>query len=312
MKNKKIGGFLSGIIALMLSQVVVKIFGMIYSLYLTNKQGFGDEGNAIYISSYQIYAIFLTISSIGIPNAVSKMVSESLWAGDVNGAKRVFRVSIAIFSFIGFLCSLGLYISSDFIARNLLEIEAAADILKILSPSIFFVSLSAVIRGYFNGRQNIKISAMTLSIEQIVKTLFTIIIVEFVSRKTNFNTEIMAKSAMIAASCATVFSFVYIFFKYFVAERKNKVDLYLNISNIKKSAKEIFKEILVISIPLSVASFIMILGSNVDSITILKLLKSKLGEDLAREKYGILSSKVELLTRISNVYKWGNCGKFNT
>ena len=56
----------------------------------------------------------------------------------------------------------------------------------------------------------------------------------------------------------------------------------------------------------------MILGSNVDSITILKLLKSKLGEDLAREKYGILSSKVELLTRISNVYKWGNCGKFNT
>ena len=121
-----------------------------------------------------------------------------------------------------------------------------------------------------------------------------------------------SKSAMIAASCATVFSFVYIFFKYFVAERKNKVDLYLNISNIKKSAKEIFKEILVISIPLSVASFIMILGSNVDSITILKLLKSKLGEDLAREKYGILSSKVELLTRISNVYKWGNCGKFNT
>ena len=153
MKNKKIGDFLSGIIVLMFSQVIVKILGMVYSLYLTNKQGFGDSGNAIYTSSYQIYAIFLTISSIGIPNAVSKLVAENLSIGDIKGAKRVFRVSIAIFSFVGFLCSLVLYASSNFIAENLLEIEAASDILKILAPSIFFVSISAVIRGYFNGKE---------------------------------------------------------------------------------------------------------------------------------------------------------------
>ena len=87
MKKKKIGDFLSGIIVLMFSQVIVKILGMIYSLYLTNKQGFGDSGNAIYTSSYQIYAIFLTISSIGIPNAVSKLVAENLSIGDIKGAK---------------------------------------------------------------------------------------------------------------------------------------------------------------------------------------------------------------------------------
>lgn len=103
MKEKKKSGFLSGIIALMFSQIVVKILGMVYSLYLTNKKGFGDEGNAIYISAYQIYAIFLTVSSIGIPNAVSKIVAESLSVGDVKGAKRVFRVAIAIFSLVRIL-----------------------------------------------------------------------------------------------------------------------------------------------------------------------------------------------------------------
>lgn len=307
MKKKKIGDFLSGIIILMFSQVIVKILGMVYSLYLTNKQGFGDSGNAIYTSSYQIYAIFLTISSIGIPNAVSKLVAENLSIGDVKGAKRVFRVSIAIFSFVGFLCSLVLYISSNFIAENLLEIEAASDILKILAPSIFFVSISAVIRGYFNGKQNIRISAMSLTFEQVIKTSLTIFIVEFVSRKTNFNTEIMAKSAMIAASVATIFSFGYIFFKYILTERKNKSDLYLNVLNLKKSAWKIFKEILVIAIPLSIASFVVILGNNIDSISIIKILKNKLGEDLAQEKYGILSSKVELLTRSSNCFKRSDC-----
>lgn len=296
LNNKKIGIFLNGIIALMFSQIVVKILGMIYSLYLTNKEGFGDSGNAIYISSYQIYAVFLTISSIGIPNAVSKMIAESLGIGDTRGAKRIFRVAIAIFSLIGFLCSLGLYICSDFIAQNLLGIKAAADILKILSPSIFFVSIASVIRGYFNGKQNIKISATALSFEQAIKTGLTIIIVEFVSRKTNFNTEIMAKSAMIAASVATIFSFAYIFFRYVIQERKNKTDYELGITNIKKSARQIFKEILAISIPLSIASFVMVLGKNIDSITIMNLLKDKLGEELARERYGILSSKVELLS----------------
>lgn len=250
------------------------------------------NGNAIYISSYQIYAIFLTISSIGIPNAISKIIAENLSVGDINGAKRAFRVSIAIFSCIGFLCSLGLYVFSDFIAIQILQVEAGADVLKVLSPSIFFVSISAVIRGYFNGKQNIKISARHSSIEQFIKMLLTIIVVEFVANETNFNTELMAKSAMIAASIATILSFIYIFIQYL---KTRNDDLVFSTSNIKKSAWQIFKEIIVIAIPISIASFIAILAKNIDSITIIRLLKDKIGENLAREKYGILSSKVELL-----------------
>ena len=70
----KINNFFAGIFSLLISQVLVKIFGVLYSLYLTNKVGFGDEGNAIYMSGYQIYALLLTLSSIGVPNAISKLI----------------------------------------------------------------------------------------------------------------------------------------------------------------------------------------------------------------------------------------------
>ena len=76
--NKKIDKFIHGIIALMISQLFIKILGMIYSIYLTNRNGFGDIGNAIYMGGYQIYVLLLAVSSIGIPNAISKLVSEKI------------------------------------------------------------------------------------------------------------------------------------------------------------------------------------------------------------------------------------------
>ena len=77
MKNKR-ENLIKGILYLLLSQVFIKIIGLVYKFYLTNKEGFGDVGNAIYSSGFQIYALLLTFSSTGVPNAISKMVSERL------------------------------------------------------------------------------------------------------------------------------------------------------------------------------------------------------------------------------------------
>ena len=68
--------FMQGVITLIFSQIAIKLLGLIYTLYLTNRQGFGDKGNGIVAAGYQIYAMLLTISSIGVPNAISKLVSE--------------------------------------------------------------------------------------------------------------------------------------------------------------------------------------------------------------------------------------------
>lgn len=144
--------FLQGVAALMLSQVSVKIFGMIYSLYLTNKKGFGDGGNALCMAAFQIYAMFLTVSSIGIPNAISKITAENLSYGNYKNCKKVLKIAIFVFSSIGLISSLILYFGADFIGEKILGTESASDILRLLAPSIVFVAIASVLRGYFNRK----------------------------------------------------------------------------------------------------------------------------------------------------------------
>ena len=77
-KTLKKESFMQGIFSMMFSQVLIKLIGLVYKLYLTNREGFGDEGNAIYSSGFYIYSLLLTLSSVGVPNAISKLVS--IWA----------------------------------------------------------------------------------------------------------------------------------------------------------------------------------------------------------------------------------------
>ena len=77
MNTYKKENFSKSIGYLFVSQGLIKILGLLYSLYLINKPKFGDEGNAIYLSAYQIFAFMLTFSSIGVPNSVSNMIAKS-------------------------------------------------------------------------------------------------------------------------------------------------------------------------------------------------------------------------------------------
>ena len=62
--------FMQGVFAMMFSQVLIKLIGLIYKLYLTNREGFGDEGNAIYSSGFYINSLLITLSTVGITNAI--------------------------------------------------------------------------------------------------------------------------------------------------------------------------------------------------------------------------------------------------
>lgn len=170
MENRK-ESFFKGIMSLLLSQILIKFIGLVYKLYLTNKEGFGDSGNAIYSSGFQIYALLLTFSSTGVPNAISKLVAERLAVGDSKGAHKIFKIAFITFALIGLTGSILLFLGSKTIANNWIEIPEAEYSLIALSPSIFFVSIISVIRGYFNGRQNFQVTAKSQSVEQIFKTV---------------------------------------------------------------------------------------------------------------------------------------------
>lgn len=288
--------FMQGVIVLMFSQVLIKVLGLLYSLYLTNREGFRDAGNAIYMSGYQIYALLLAISSIGVPSAISKLIAEKLAIGDNKGAHRIFKVAFSTFSIIGLIGTLFLFFGAKYIANYWLEIPEAEYTLMVLSPAIFFVSISAVLRGFFNGKEKMSATASSQTFEQLLKTILTIGLVEIAAHVTSNNTSLMAATATVATSLATLLSFLYLY-RFYRIEIKN--DPLVNKKGVEAengSPFSLVKKILSVSIPISVTSLLSSINKNVDSFTVVRFLKPMIGEKAAKAKYGILSAKVDVLT----------------
>lgn len=291
-------GFMQGVITLMFSQVLIKILGLVYTLYLTNRQGFGDKGNGICASGYQIYALLLTISSIGVPSAISKLVSERVAVGDNKGAHRIFKIAFATFAVIGLVGSLLLFFGANVIANQWLQIPDAEMTLVALSPAIFFVTVASVMRGYFNGRQKISVGAKSQTLEQVFKTLLTIIVVEVVAILSNVSTEWMAAGANLATTLATFLGFSYLFL-YYRSERKEVATEIKNTVNYKyERVSTIIKRILLVSIPITLTAIMSSINKNVDSFTVVRNLRAFMPEDQAAALYGILGGKVDTLTSL--------------
>ncbi len=316
--NKK-QTFMAGVLTIAVAQILVKILGLIYRLVITNVPYFGDEGNGLYGAGYQIYMLILSIATTGIPGAIAKLVSEKRAVGKPREAHQIFKVAFALFAIIGFVGSLILFTNAKFIATTLIGNPEVEGVLVALSPSIFFVAISAVIRGYFNGMYNMNAASRSQVIEQIFKSLLTILIVlslyfmlPQVGKIANiFNvtedtvTSVMAAGANLASTIAAAIGFVYLFLFY----KKRKKEIWKDIAEAKEDykkqdLKKVIKTILCLSIPMSLASIVSALNRNVDTLTVIKGLKVALSgigltaEQISTEAtrlYGILSGKVDML-----------------
>lgn len=290
--------FMQGVVTIMFSQILIKVLGLIYTLYLTNRDGFGDAGNAIYASGYQIYALLLTVSSIGVPNAISKLVSERLAVGDNKGANRIFKVALVTFGTLGAIGSMLLFFGAHVIAYSWTQIPESELTLVALAPAIFFVSISSVFRGYFNGRRTLKITARAQTLEQIFKTIFTIGIVEVVAYVTSTSTEMMAAGANVATTLATFSSFVYLFMYYRIKRKEIGNEIQSSTNYKYENVKTIVKNILMVSIPLTLSSIMTSFNKNIDSFTVKRILSGYMPADIATKLYGQLSGKVDTVTNL--------------
>lgn len=290
--------FMQGVITLIFSQVLIKLLGLIYTLYLTNREGFGDKGNGIVAAGYQIYAMLLTISSIGVPNAISKLVSERIAVGDHKGGHRIFKIAFATFAIIGLVGSLLLFFGANTIANSWLQIPEAEMTLVALSPAIFFVAISSVMRGYFNARQNIKATARSQSLEQVFKTTLTIILVEIIAIISNASTQWMAGGATLATTLATFAGFGYLYLYYKVRSKEIATEIKSTVNYKYERVVSIIKKILMVSIPIALTAIMSSLNKNIDSFTVVRSLKQFMSEDMAISQYGILGGKVDMLTSL--------------
>ena len=237
----------------------------------------------------------LAFSSTGVPNAISKLVAERLALGDVKGAYRTFKIAMITFSILGIIGSILLFLGSKKIAEDWIQIPEAKYSLIALSPSIFFVSISSVFRGYFNGKQSFTVTAKSQTIEQIFKTFFTIIFVELVIYINRKDIYIMAGAANFATTIATVMSFVYIYFCYRSKNKEIKQEIKQTINYKPIRLRKTIKKILSDSIPISIGSVIASFNKNIDSLTVVRFLKRVTNEKEAIAQYGILSGKIDVL-----------------
>ena len=296
-KLEKKDGFMKGVLALMLSQALIKLLGLISKIYLTNKEGFGDIGNGIYGSGYQIYAMLLTISSIGVPNAISKMISERVAVDDYKGAHRIFRIALLTFGVIGLTGTLILFFGAAAIA-NAIEVPEAMLSLQVLSPSITFVTIASVLRGYFNGLDKVSVTAKSQSLEQVFKTVITIAAVQLIGIGTGLNTTLMAAGANLATTLSVTLSFLYIVM-YYRTFRKIVIPKIKASTNYKyEKVKKVVRNILIVSIPITLSAIMSTLSKIVDIVTVVKGLKTFLPDALAKAQYGILSGKVDTLATL--------------
>ena len=291
--------FSESIIAIILSQIIVKILGMVYRLYLTNKKSFGDEGNAYLGVSFQIYAIILSITSIGIPNAISNLVAKKTSIGDHKNANKIFKVALVMFSLIGLIGSIILDKFAVKISNDYLHINEAAISIIALSPSIFIVSIISVFKGYFIGRERIKYTAYSQIIDQISKTFFTIILIEILSNTMKVeNTEIFAAIASFGTTIGNIFELTTLVKKYFKDLPEIKREIVLSVNTKQVRLKEIIEEIIKYALPISISALISTISKNVDSFTIVNVLTNIIGYKQAKIEYGILSGKIETLINL--------------
>ena len=282
---------MAGVFTIMVAQIFIKLLGFLYRHVLIIIPEFGDEGTGIYGIGFNIYMLLLTVATVGIPGAISKLVSNRVAKGEIKEAKHIFKIALLLFSLIGLVGTAIMLVSAKSMA-NLAGNEAATGVLIALAPSVVFVAIAAVIRGYFNGMYNMKPASFNQALEQIFKAGLTIIFVYIIHYIYHNQSEvalqfgitestvtsIMAVWANIASTISTAVGLFYLFI-YFRIHRNdinniNKEEIEDN-SQIK-SLKQTIKMILSLSIPMSLASIVSAINRNIDSFTVNNILQQVL------------------------------------
>lgn len=304
LKSENSVSFLKNVLMLMFSQVVVKVLGLVYKVVIVDVDGFGNTGNGYYATGYQIYMVLLAISSIGIPNVISKLVSERVVKGDYKAAHRIFKVALCLFTGFGFFLFLLLFFGAEIIAENFLHASGVKYTLMVLAPALCFVPASAVMRGYFAGLGSMKASSNSQIVEQFFNCVLSI---GFVYACVGKDTAIMAAAGNLSTTCACVIACSYL--ALFYSKRRGEIKAECKVQETeteKKTKKQLILIILSVSIPITLSSLVSTANSAIDTVTVSRCVQSAFSslitdatalEEKAMELYGILQ-KAEIVTHL--------------
>lgn len=161
------------------ADMISKVLGVIYIIPWYAWMGhFGPAANSLYSMGYNIYALFLLVSTVGIPAAVAREVARYNTLGDENMAYRLVRQMLGVMTILGLIFAGIMAIFAPALASLLGGAQTSHDlipVLRSLSLALLLFPSMSVVRGYFQGLNEMKIYAMSQLYEQIVRIIWMLV-----------------------------------------------------------------------------------------------------------------------------------------
>lgn len=171
--QSKSQNYLYGATILAAGVVVMKILGAIYKIPLGNI--LGDVGYTYFTVAYNIYNVLLTVSTAGLPVALSRMVSEANTLDRPRQARRMFHVALGAFFVLGLIGTAVMFYFPTELAVAMDKPEASQSIWA-LSPAVLLVCLTSAYRGYAQGYSNMTPTTISQVLEVLAKVVSGLII----------------------------------------------------------------------------------------------------------------------------------------
>lgn len=255
-RSTKQNTFFGGAAILAVGIMVVKVIGMFYKIPLLNI--IGEQGSADFGNAYNIYAVLLTISTAGLPVAVSKLVSEANATGRQNQVRRVFRLSLALFLTLGVLSFLIMSFGSAQLA-GLMNDDQAAPGIRALAPAVICVGCLSAFRGYAQGHGNMTPTAVSQIIEALCKLVVGLGLAYWLV-KAGADQSHAAAGAITGVTVGTIVALAYMLLNYIMGRSQEGLS-----KDTPDSNSTIVKNLLMIAVPITISSSMVGIVTVIDS-----------------------------------------------
>lgn len=282
-------------IILVVASFAVRFIGFFYRIPLTNL--WGDEGNDAYSMAYQIYNLCIIISSFGVPATISRMIGKRIALKQYANAKRVVQVAFGLIGGISIVCGLFLWIGCYWIADVIFGVPAAAIAIRVQAPTLVIVAFMSVLRGLFQGANNMKPTAVSQVIEQIINAITSLV---FAYALFGYGLEWGVAGGISGAGFGGIAALVFLMFCYVLFRRSSWMGSKYTASRyITEGTKEIVAEMLMLIVPIVLATSVMNIKSILDSSIFIPLMNLKgYSDSTASTMRGIYQGKFVLLTTL--------------
>ena len=279
MKKGKIesvgGGFISGVFILSLSTLIVKIIGLAFKIPMLSLLGM--EGMGYFNSAYEIYALLCVVSTAGLPVALSILISSSRALDNDARIVKIYRAAIKIFFFLGLLGTVLMLLLAKPISQWIGNDDSFYCIIAI-APALFFICLASAVRGYCQGFEDMKPTAISQLIEALAK-LGLGIFFALVGIRKGLSVPKISALAVLGITVGTALSLCYLL----VARRRHRVQ----IDRLDGKKCGHYKQLLKIAIPITLGSAVISLTRILDMAFIMRRLQDiGISQLRANEIYG--------------------------